>query len=896
MIYLYCYVSKEDILMKKIIFVIVALLFFNNLLSLPLWETEDFIRAECEKRPESVFQERIPQPGPEWQRWSYIHQFFKTCDFIKGLQVSDSASPDFGGMIEGENAMNVIETDNTQEAIWVWSRYKELTGDTTYDKNIRRAWIYVLSHPAYNEEGTESDYYRVWNCGLALFAEGKYREVTGDSSFIDYADSCIGYIFHHPLPFTGVSGYYERLHPKTTSLAAGMLYQYGKKNNIPECIDTAIVYGERVIAWLESNPGINLNDEVWAMSGGTAVWGIARSLFEEDSLRGVEWLYTYIPFMKYLAPQGQWNNSWNIWYANAYNFSGRIMKVHRYRLYHHSLTDSLLVQDRDNDGGVPPTKGDSQNGDHSWISTYMVFMGFEGLMDSIRDFDAGVMKILSPREKQIFLPSDTLDVSLRCANYGLMSLNSVPISISSPFNFDSTISLALGAVDTITFHTQWVPPDTGRFSFHAFTQLSNDERISNDTSKADFRVRELRIVSGVVKDRITSSPIEAALFFTIRGDLGQNFFASVETDSLTGEYSVALFDSIFSIEVQPELPYPVTYRDSAIVSPDTTGDFDFLIDPATLLLVNRDKNCNYSIYFSLNLDSLTVSYVLWEVKHQNLPPFNKMDEFGTKTIIWFSGDSDSNTVSDEEQDSLISFLNDGGNLFLTGQNIAEELSGSILLNNYVNCDFDSNTSANILFGVSGDPVGDGINVYIVGGVPNNQYSQEILEPLADADSVFTYLGGGAGAIRYDGGSYKTILFGFGYEAINDVGTFASRRTVLERVLNWFGIPTGKKEFVEKEYLLRPSISVKPNPFTNRVEIRLGMYDVRCKMEDISLKIYDVAGRMVKELSLSTAKRGRQNTVNWYGRDKNRKRVSAGVYFLKLKMGEYRVTKKLLMIK
>ena len=72
--------------MKKINFVIITLLLFGNLFSLPLWETEDSIRAECKKRPESVFLGGISQPGPEWQRWSYIHQLFKTCDFIKGFK------------------------------------------------------------------------------------------------------------------------------------------------------------------------------------------------------------------------------------------------------------------------------------------------------------------------------------------------------------------------------------------------------------------------------------------------------------------------------------------------------------------------------------------------------------------------------------------------------------------------------------------------------------------------------------------------------------------------------------------------------------------------------------------------------------------------------------------
>ena len=883
--------------MRKIFLSIAIFLFFKSLFSLPLWETKDFIEAELGKKPVSVFSEQVPQGGPQWQRWSYVHQFFKTCDFIKGLQVSDSTSPDFGGLIEGENAMNIVQTDNTQEAIWVWSRYREITGDTTYDKNIRRAWIYVLAHPAYNEEGTESDYYRVWNSGLALFAEEKYREVTGDSTYISYADSCIGYMFHHPLPFIGVSSYYGRLHPKVTSLAAGMLYQYSKKNNIQQGIDTALAYGERVISWLEENPLQNLNDEIWAMSGGTAVWGLTRSVFDADSSRGREWLYTYLPLMKYLALQGEWDNSWNIWYANAYNFSGRIMKFYRYRLYHHSLTDSLLVQDRDNDGGVPPTKGDSQNGDHSWVSAYMVFMGFQGLMDSIRDYDAGVMKILSPTRKQVFLPADTIDVKLLCANYGFDTLNGVPLSISAPFNFDTTVSLTMGAVDTVLIHTHWIPSDTGRYSFSSYTALSFDERKSNDTSKVQFRVREDRIVDGVVMDSITNNPIKAKLFFTIKGDSGENFFATATTDSMTGLYSVTLFDSVFSIEVQPEIPFPVTYRDSVIVTPDTAFGFDFLLNPATLLLVNKDKNANYSYYYSQNLDSLGVSYILWEVVHQGLPPFNKIGNFGTRTIIWFSGDNDSNTVSSEEQDSLISFINGGGNLFLTGQNIAEELAGSVLLTNYLHTDFVSNTNASILLGVNGDPIGNGLNLYIVGGVPNNQYSQEIITPLSGGDSSFNYLNGGAGVTRYDGGSYRTVLFGFGFEAINSTGTFASRKTVLGKVLNWFGIETGKRESRQKKGLIKPYLSVRPNPFTDKVDIRYKVSGITTKTRNrnpqISLCIYNVSGRVVRRFTIHNLL---LTNVIWDATDDNNKKVSKGVYFVRLATKDDAVIKKIVLVR
>jgi len=96
----------------------------------------------------------LPHPesliyGP--RRYNYLRQVKKTCDFVASYQVSDSLSSNFGGVIEAEHLPNIIETDNTQEAIWIWSRWYELTGRDDFHENIRRAWIYVKNNPAFRE-------------------------------------------------------------------------------------------------------------------------------------------------------------------------------------------------------------------------------------------------------------------------------------------------------------------------------------------------------------------------------------------------------------------------------------------------------------------------------------------------------------------------------------------------------------------------------------------------------------------------------------------------------------------------------------------------------------------------------------------------------------------------
>ncbi|MCK4233853.1 immune inhibitor A, partial [candidate division WOR-3 bacterium] len=95
-------------------------------------------------------------------------------------------------------------------------------------------------------------------------------------------------------------------------------------------------------------------------------------------------------------------------------------------------------------------------------------------------------------------------------------------------------------------------------------------------------------------------------------------------------------------------------------------------------------------------------------------------------------------------------------------------------------------------------------------------------------------------------------------------------------------------------------SVFPNPFRDEVCINLGMdsfdntrdRDVGCKMEDISINIYSVSGRSVKNFRISQFPISK---VVWDGRDNMGRRLPAGVYYLKLKSKSRTLNKKLIML-
>jgi len=106
--------------------------------------------------------------------------FKKACAFIAAWQVTDPNDPNYGGIREGENMPDIIQTDNTQESVWVWSRWRELSGSRAYDDATARSWVYINKYPAWEEEGWGSEsqkYYRFYNCGWGMRAEMMYRRV-----------------------------------------------------------------------------------------------------------------------------------------------------------------------------------------------------------------------------------------------------------------------------------------------------------------------------------------------------------------------------------------------------------------------------------------------------------------------------------------------------------------------------------------------------------------------------------------------------------------------------------------------------------------------------------------------------------------------------------------------
>jgi hypothetical protein len=83
----------------------------------------------------------------------------------------------------------------------------------------------------------------------------------------------------------------------------------------------------------------------------------------------------------------------------------------------------------------------------------------------------------------------------------------------------------------------------------------------------------------------------------------------------------------------------------------------------------------------------------------------------------------------------------------------------------------------------------------------------------------------------------------------------------------------------------------PNPFNPSTRIRFTLPE----NSDVSLVVYDVAGREVRTL-VNERKEANHYDIEWDGRDANGRAVASGVYFYKLQAGKHVATKKMLMMK
>ncbi len=216
----------------------------------------------------------------------------------------------------------------------------------------------------------------------------------------------------------------------------------------------------------------------------------------------------------------------------------------------------------------------------------------------------------------------------------------------------------------------------------------------------------------------------------------------------------------------------------------TTAPFSKTADILLVLDSEIESEGSLLAYYEDALDVIGVSYDVWDTYLYGAVVSDTLQAYTDGAVIWALptwGTLDGISV----QTALSAYLDAGGRLFITGQNVGVHCGSTVFYTGYLHASYEMDTVRFFdLDGMPGDPIGDALQIGISGGDgADNQYSPEQIAPISTTATVFRYdaLGAGYGALRVDTGTYRVVYFGFGFEAINSA---QDRATVMYRVLNW----------------------------------------------------------------------------------------------------------------
>jgi len=320
-----------------------------------------------------------------------------------------------------------------------------------------------------------------------------------------------------------------------------------------------------------------------------------------------------------------------------------------------------------------------------------------------------------------------------------------------------------------------------------------------------------------------------------------------------------------------------------------------------ILLVDDDNGANYEEYYKPILKNSFIYALPWDNQTTGLP-IDTLENFDT--IIWFTGDDRYTTLTKIEQTLLKNFLDSGGKLLLSGQNIGYDLvedgtvEDSLFYTNYLMAEFiNDNAEPVMLLGNPNDTNMQGIFLNFDGGYggASNQDSPDIIKEIAPAAPLLKYLPSqetaGLRYINESTGSF-VIYLPFGFEGI--AGPYEnSAIEFMNKCMTWFSGTTDVREdilqtLVPNECMLAQNY---PNPFNPSTTIKFNIP----QKSSISLTVYNVLGQKIRTL-INEVKSAGFHQITWDGADGNGRQVAGGVFFYQLKTNDFSQIKKMLLLR
>ncbi|MFQ6058254.1 MAG: S8 family serine peptidase [Anaerolineae bacterium] len=337
-----------------------------------------------------------------------------------------------------------------------------------------------------------------------------------------------------------------------------------------------------------------------------------------------------------------------------------------------------------------------------------------------------------------------------------------------------------------------LPPGTydvtaGAFAYRA-TTVRNLTIAVGITRRQDFVLELLPagILYGQVTDEDTGGPLAATVAVL-------DTPVVVETDPLTGRYTIPLPPGSYAVKVSSP-GYRIRRFLEVTIVVDQVTRLDFALPPAPTILLVDSGAWYYGSqirYFQEALDDQDYLYDTWTIKDlpQDVPQAEDLAPYDI--TVWSSPFDAPGFIG--ASDTITLYLEAGGRLFLTGQDIGYWDGGGSLLfffpyyRDYLQAVFleDESGTRNL----SGRDILDGLELILNGGDgANNQHYPDVIAPLSGqhTSSVIDYWGGKSAGLRVGLClPYRVVYFAFGFEGLN---SRTARAEVMGRIIEGLMAP------------------------------------------------------------------------------------------------------------
>jgi hypothetical protein len=215
---------------------------------------------------------------------------------------------------------------------------------------------------------------------------------------------------------------------------------------------------------------------------------------------------------------------------------------------------------------------------------------------------------------------------------------------------------------------------------------------------------------------------------------------------------------------------------------------EFMVGRPAVLLVDDDGGRPYESFYQQLLDPMTSRrFDTWDVSEKGSPGLYELTRY--EHVIWYTAQT-TGTIAPDTTD-LKGFLDQGGSLFVSGQNIGEEIGSSAFYRDYLRAEHLTDNNRNyVIEGIEGDPLGDDLSMIVNGSMVE---SPSEIAPLEGSRVAFTYYETDKPCMIYNDATVApaVVYMATSFEGIKNQ---EKRRILMSRILNMMNYDVGVSGF------------------------------------------------------------------------------------------------------